>query len=379
MAFRIRGSHIAAMVFAGAVIGWMATGDVMIGGQADSAEATPPPAERQASEDAIFKVRYATLQPEERVDALTLRGRTAADTIVSVRAETTGTVRERLVDKGDAVKAGDLVCRLDQGTRESALAQAEAALTQAQFDFDANEQLQQRGFASSTQLNALRAARDSAKAELDAARQELERTQIKATTDGIVQDPIVEVGDNLATGDVCVTLIDTDPMLFIGQVSERRVGALTTGDSATVTLVSGETRDGTIRYVARSADPQTRTFMIEIAIENSDGKLRDGITASARIPLESAPAYRVKSSWLTLADDGTIGLRAIGKDDEVEFVPVEIQAQTSEGVWLTGLEPGMRVITVGQDYVESGQTVQPVRADSEAGEAAEAASYEARS
>lgn len=364
MAFRIRSSHIAAALFAGAVIGWMATGDVIVGGQAGSANATPPPAERQQADESLFKVRYTTVEPEERESLITIRGRTEADSIVSVRAETNGTVRERLVDKGETVEEGMLVCRLDQGTRLSAIAQAEAALSQAEFDYQANLTLQERGFASSTQINALKAARDSAKAQLDQAEEELARTEIVATAGGIVQDPVVEIGDNLANGDVCVTLIDTYPMLFVGQVSERQIGQIEAGDTATVTLVSGEAREGTVRYVARSADPQTRTFLIEIALDNEDGSLRDGVTASARIALDSAPAIRVRSSWLTLADDGTIGLRRIGEDDIVEFVPVEILAQTSDGVWLTGPEAGDRLITLGHDYVVSGQRVEPVAATS---------------
>lgn len=360
MAFRIRGSYIAAAVFAGAVIGWMATGEVVVGGQAGSADATPPPAARQEADDAAFQVRYAMINPEQRAETLTIRGRTSADSVVSVRAETAGTVEERLVAKGDRVEKGDLVCRLDKGARESAVAQAEAALAQARFDYEANQKLQERGFAASTQLNALKAALDGAEAQLDQARQELARTEIKATASGIVQAPVAETGDNLGIGDVCVTVIDTEPMLFVGQVSERSIGALESGDRAIVTLVSGEQREGHLRYIAPSADPQTRTFLVEIVIENGEGSLRDGVTAAAEIELDPREAYRVDPSWLTLGDDGTIGLRTIGEENTVGFMPVEILAQTTSGVWVTGPEPETRVIALGQDYVTAGQKVEPV-------------------
>jgi membrane fusion protein, multidrug efflux system len=362
MAFRLRGSHISAMLIAGAVLGWMATGDVLIGGQAGSADAVPPPAERQLAEEAPFKVRYVAVSAEDRVDSIQVRGRTEAHSTVSVRAETGGTVRERVVEKGETVSAGDLVCRIDVGTRQSAVARAEATLSQAEFDYQASQRLQERGFAAETRLNALKAQRDGAQAELDQARQELARTEVMATARGIVQDPIAEPGDNLAVGDVCVTLIDTDPMLFVGQVSERRIGAVERGSNARVMLVSGEERTGTVRYVAPSADPQTRTFRVEITVPNDDGALRDGVTAAATLELDSAPAFRVGPSWLTLADDGTIGLSVIDAEDRVSFVPVEILSQGNDGVWVTGLSDGDRVITLGQDYVVSGQKVEPVAA-----------------
>ena len=363
MAFRIKGSHIAALVIAGAVLGWMGTGTVVVGGQENSENAVPPPAERQSQDEALFKVRYVSVNPEIRPDNLLVRGRTEADTVVSVRAETGGTLEKRLVSKGDVVKTGDLVCQLERGVRESAVARATAALDQAIFDYDGAIELRKKGFASETRVKALKAAMDSATATLAEAKWELSYTDILATADGVVQDPIAEIGDNLSAGNVCVTLINSDPMLFIGQVSERRVGAIKPGDMAGVTLVSGETVTGAIRYISPSADAATRTFRVEIELPNPDQVLRDGITASALIQLEGAEAYQVKPSWLTLDDDGAIGVRIVNADDSVSFQPLNIIAHTPEAMWVTGLEPNTRVITVGQDYVISGQSVEPVAAD----------------
>jgi len=363
MAFRIKGSHIAALVIAGAVIGWMATGNVVIGGQESAANAVPPPAERRSQDEALFKVRYVTVEPELRPEALLVRGRTQADTVVSVRAETSGTVHARLVEKGDKVKLGDLVCRLDRGVRMSAVDRATAALDQAIFEYEGALELRKQGYASETRLKALKAAMDSATATLAEAKRELSYTDILATTDGVVQDPISEIGDNLSVGDVCVTLINADPMLFVGQVSERNIGSIDVGNVARVELVSGEAQTGKIRYIAPSADAATRTFLIEIEMPNPDRRLRDGITAAAQIKLDGTQAYRLNPSWLTLDDDGRIGVRTVDGDNVVAFQELNIIAHTPETMWVTGLEPKTNVITVGQDYVIPGQVVEPVAAD----------------
>ncbi|MDF2372315.1 MAG: efflux RND transporter periplasmic adaptor subunit [Rhizobiaceae bacterium] len=365
MAFRIKGSHITALLIAGAVIGWMATGDIVVGGQANSANAVAPPAERRDDDAKVFKVRFVTVSPEIRPDILTVRGRTIAESVVAVRAKTSGTLEKRLVSKGDAVKMGDLVCQLDRGVRQTIVARATAALEQAAFEHDGAIELQKQGYTSDGRVKSLKAVMDSASASLAEAKQELSYSDIVATADGIVQDPIAEIGDNLSEGGTCITLINSDPMLFTGQVSERQVGSIAVGDTAKIQLISGEVVEGDIRYIATSADAATRTFLIEIELPNGDHKLRDGVTAVAQIALEGAEAYKVKSSWLTLNDNGDIGVRIVDDNNLVMFKTLKIISHTPQTMWVTGLEPGSRVITVGQDYVIAGQTVEPVPADAD--------------
>ena len=182
---------------------------------------------------------------------------------------------------------------------------------------------------------------------------------------------MAEVGDNLAPGGVCVTLLDTDPMLFAGQVPEASILAVKEGMKATVELVGSAQVDGTVRYIAPAADASTRTFGIEVAIDNAEGIIRDGLTAEAVIPLAPTQAYKLESAWLTLADDGEVGVRAVDADNKVKFHPITILAQEETGVWAAGLEPGLKVITLGQNFVAAGETVDPVPADAAAAAAGE--------
>lgn len=357
MAFGIKGSHIVAVLIAGGVIGWMWQGDVIIGGQAESENATLPPALRAESAEILQKVQFTTIQPQMREQVLSLRGRTEANATIQVRAETGGIVEERLVNKGQYVNADDILCKLEAGVRQSALIQAQTNLTQAETDLEAFSRLQSQGYATNSRTLALSTARDAAKSQLEQAEREIENTIIAAKTSGIVQDPISEVGDLLNPGDVCVTIVQTNPMKFVGQVSERKVSDIANGDQALVTLVSGQQVSGTIEYIAPTADPQTRTFKVEITMPNEDNLLRDGITANANIALAADQAYQIKPSWLTLSDNGDIGVRIIGDEDVVAFAPVRILAQTFDAMWVDGLSPGDKIITLGQEYVAAGQKV----------------------
>lgn len=357
MAFGLKGSHIVAMLIAGGVIGWMLQGNIIVGGQENSENATPPPAERASAATALQQVRFVSINPQERAQALSLRGRTEATAVVQIRSETNGVVEQRYVNKGDTVKEGDLLCSLEAGVRQSAIQQALASLEQSETDFQANEELKKQGYATNSRLLALQTARDAAKAQLEQAEREMEKTKIVAKASGIVQDPIAEVGNLLNPGDVCATVVQNNPMNFIGQVSEAKVSAINVGDAAMVRLVSGQAVAGKIKFISPTADEQTRTFKVEIEMPNDNGGLRSGITADAAIALKSDEAYSVQASWLTLSDEGDVGVRVINAQNIVDFMPVQILAQTPETMWVAGLTPGMKVITLGQEYVSAGQEV----------------------
>ncbi len=361
---KLRGSHLVAFAILAGIGGWMATGTVIVGGQESPDAITIAEREAERKTDA-FRVRVVQLAATERRANLEIRGRTQASATVSVRAETGGTVQQRPVVKGQSVKSGDLLCVLSQGIRKTTMAQAEALLTQAQADFDATQQLVERGFATRSQLRQLRTALDAAKASVASAQQEMTRTEIRAAASGQLQEPFAEVGDNLSPGGVCGTLVQTNPMLFSGQVSERDIATVRPEMEAVVALVSGQKVKGKVRYIAPVADAQTRTFNIEITIPNPQGALRDGMTASANIALRPITAFQLDPNWMVLADNGQIGIRAVDTANLVTFHPITIIAQEKNAVWATGLESGLRVIALGQNFVTAGQKVQPVTEEEE--------------
>lgn len=359
MALRLKGSYGLALLFSTGIVGWMATGQAVFSGQ-ESEGATPPPAERaKTAETQSVRVAVKAMKVQDRQSILTIRGRTQADTKVSVRAETTAIVRERLVEKGQSVKKGDLLCKLDEGSRIASMARAEASLAQAEFDLNAKETLAKKGFAAKTQIAALTAQRDAALASVKEAKLELDRINITAPFDGVVQGPLAEVGDHLKAGDVCAELLDPNPMLVIGQVSEREVRLIKIGTKAAVELVTGETLEGKVRYVSSVADTETRTFLVEVEIPNADRAVRDGVTAVANLALPPIKAHQMSPAHLTLSDKGEVGVMLV-KDGVSHFTPINIIAIDKSGVWLNGIPEEATVITVGQEYVITGQPVMAV-------------------
>jgi multidrug efflux system membrane fusion protein len=84
------------------------------------------------------------------------------------------------------------------------------------------------------------------------------------------------------------------------------------------------------------------------------------MTAELRLAADQVTAHSLSPALLALADDGTVGVKAVEADERVRFYPVEIIATSPEGISVTGLPDELRVISVGQGFVTEGQRVEAV-------------------
>jgi multidrug efflux system membrane fusion protein len=304
----------------------------------------------------IMTVQVRKLGLEPYVSELTISGRTESVRSVEVKSQTDGQVTKVPVEKGRAVKTGDVICQLETTEREANLAEAKALMAQRELEYNAARELAAKGHRSETQTAAARAQFDAAKARVAKAELELSHASIRAPFDGIIDDRPAEIGDYLQKGHICARIVDTDPFLVVGEISEREVGNLKVGDKGEARLVDGTRVEGRIRYIAETATPETRTFLFELEVPNPEGNMREGVTAQIRIPLHEVQAYRMSRASLVLNDQGLIGVRLV-EDNVVRFHQVRILGDSTEGIWVDGLPENPVLITVGQDFVIDGQQV----------------------
>lgn len=358
MAFPIRFSHVAAIALTAGVAFYMLGGTTMLSGQGPIDPDAPVRATDTASGDPeLFAVRARLFEAQERANALIMRGRTEADASIAVSAETGGRIVEMAVREGDMVARGDVLCRLDEAARQASVTQASASVAQAQIELDAAQQLADNGFGAENRVLALQAAFDGAQASLEQAELDLTRTIVRAPVDALVQLPIAVEGAQLSPGALCATLLDTDPLVVTGQVSERQIASIAVGMDAQAQLVTGEVVAGRVAFISTSADDATRTFRVDVDVPNPNGDLRVGVTAQASIGLPSITGHLIPLSTLKLDDDGAIGVSLIGEENRIVFQPVTLLGDERDGVWVAGLPDTARVVVVGQDYVEADQQV----------------------
>ena len=252
--------------------------------------------------ETISSVTVLNSTAAEKAKKIKVSGTTEADKLIKIRAEASGTVVSRPVKQGQFVKKDQLICQLYNAGRTS-------------------------------------------------------YPKVKAPFDGYLETFSVKEGDYLNTGAVCATIIDPDPMRLIGEVSEKEINFVKVGAKAVAELISGKKVEGVVSFVSTSANKGTRTFRVEIDVKNSDRSIRDGVSAQIAIEGDTILAHKISPSILMLGEAGELGIRTVNEVDQVEFKKIEILEDSMEGIWITGLPKNTRIITIGQEYVFQGQTV----------------------
>lgn len=330
--------------------------------------------------------------------AVMLRGRTEAARQVNVMAETSGKVISVPLRKGAYIEAGQTLCQLDPGIRESRLAEANArlieanarlpeakanaagaaaALTEAKISENAARRLNKNGYASETRAASAEAALqaalanvesakaavisakasgEAAKASVAATEKDIEYLTITAPFNGLLETDTAELGALLQPGTLCATIIQLDPIKLVGFAPETEVDHVSVGAMVGARLATGREITGRVTFLSRSADALTRTFRVEVEVPNTGLAIRDGQTVEILVSSDGTSAHLLPQSSLTLNNDGDLGVRYV-KDGIVDFAPVSILRDTTNGIWVAGLPDLLDVIISGHEYVVKGVKV----------------------
>ncbi|MEO1554665.1 MAG: efflux RND transporter periplasmic adaptor subunit [Pseudomonadota bacterium] len=330
--------------------------------------ATRAPAEAPGSASAIDAAANEAVLPEVIVRPATLmlhqvsvslKGSTEPDREVTVRSETIGTVINAAVQEGQIVRQGTLLCGLDVESRTARIAEAEAAVASARLDHDAQTQLQEKGWTTSNRAAATKAALDGAEAALAAAKIEMAKTRITAPFNGVFEMREAELGDFLSVGAPCGRLVDLDPIIVAVDATEDQLGTIDPDQPVDVEFATGQTATGKVRFIARTANPQTRTFRVEVEIANGDAQISAGLTAAVKLGLGAVPSVLTTPATLVLHDDGRVGVRYVDSQNIVQFAEVSVVDDAPDGIWISGIPDGVNLLTAGQDYLKEGVEVSP--------------------
>ena len=364
---KVRFHKLAALVVLVGFAAWVATGEFSSVGSAADPQKQDAAAEQEA-EAGMPARTVAVVKPPRSTHARAIRisGVTEADKRAVLATRAGGVIARLPVRQGQRVKAGDLILMLDAEEKIAAADNARQLLTQRQAELSAAERLAKSGNLAKLQLDTARSNLTSARSALRAAEAELDRNEVRAPFDGIVDRVPVEPGSAVMQGGEVATLLALDPVIARGEISERDLGFVKVGDEADVRLVSGETVKGRLRYVSRDASAATRTFRVEVAVANPEGTVPAGMTAELTLRATPTDAVVLPRSVVTLSAEGDLGIRAVDEADKVVFFPIDLIDDTPGGLVLAGIPADARVIVSGQELVAEGDSVEPVAADAQA-------------
>lgn len=341
---------VLAMLVVIAVALWMASGLLARTGNGDKEQQSEAP----PAQPFMVEVERRAAETIER--AVIAQGETRPHRAARLRAQTADQVAEVRVESGQPVDQGETLIRLAQGNRGAELKEAQARVQQRRLELEAAQRLSQSGYQSRIQTEQASAALEQAQAQLARVQQDIDYTTIRAPWAGTVDEVLIDVGDYLGTNGEAITLVDNDPLTVVGHFPQAAVDALRTGQTAEVTLLSGEVRTGPVTAVAPRSNAGTRTFRVEAEIPNPDG-IAAGTSAEIRIVTGDVRAHRLSPALLSLNADGDLGVKAVDAEQRIVFHEVDIVRTEPDGAWVTGLPDPVLLVTRGAGFVAVGERV----------------------
>ncbi|MDM0042114.1 efflux RND transporter periplasmic adaptor subunit [Variovorax sp. J22G21] len=286
-----------------------------------------------------------------------------------------GKIIKRQVDLGQHVKAGQVLAQLDpQDYRlaaEAARAQSAAALTNrdlASADLKRYRELKEQNFISGAELERRETTYKAAQAQLEQAQAQLSSqgnqasyTTLVADVSGVVTAVEAEPGQVVTAGMTVVRIAQDGPRDVVFAVPEDRAGFVKVGSPVTVRGWANDSeQEGTVREVAASADPVTRTYSVKVAIDAADAPAL-GATVYARpksLARSGTPVIKLPTSALREEGKATAVWVLDKATMTVRSQPVQLAtADGNEAVVAGGLTPGMLVVVAGVHVLSPNQKV----------------------
>ena len=413
----MKSSRIIALFISLAVIGWIGSGQLTnVKAQDESSESTEQTQSEeentinnQNTDDSyeLNKVEVKNFTFNQIDQSIELQGQTTHNKKIDVKSQTTGDIVEINFKRGNKVSKNDDLIKISMENRLELLNSSRKDLERLKKELDLNNknkknllsqnkeliklyeieyasaiQLIDKGLSSKSKLslasfNLANAKADqedikikyesqlsniesqiaNVKSQLKNIELDIGNTSISAPFDGIISEKMIEVSEFITPGNILFTIIDLNPIKVQGYLSEFDVNKVQVGTKASIENSNGIKKTGKISFISPSAETSTRTFEITIEANNSDLSFKSGITTKITIAGSELKAHKIPPSILTLLDDGTVGVKALDKDNKVIFYPTTTVKDTIDGMWVSGLPDVVALIVTGQEYVNIGDII----------------------
>lgn len=286
-----------------------------------------------------------------------------------------GKIESRHANVGDRVRKGELLMRLDG--RDLALTESASRATvvaqEAQFavekaDFERFAKLAEGGFVSRAEFDRQKTRFEAAQAQLESVRAQARVSgnqtgyaDLRADADGTITAITGEAGQVVTAGQTVVRLAQRGTMEIAANVPEQTVDRLSVGQPVQVLMWSanGVPIAGTIRELAQSADPATRTYAMRVRVDAPPKSMQLGMTASVRIVDDSLPGLIHLPLTAYVENQGQQGVWVFDEaSGAVSFRPLKLVGfERNVALVAEGLKPGERVVTAGAALLRPGQKV----------------------
>lgn len=314
---------------------------------------------QELKEKKLINVEVQQVKPSDMDEYLNLTGSVKSMQDIVISSELGGTVRALLVDRGDKVRAGQLLAKISDDIYEAQLSEASANLLLKQAGLKKAQNLHERKSVSDMQLLQARVEHDAAQAQVDIARSRLDRAVINAPFSGVIDDRFVELGELVSPSGPVFRLVDNERLKIVSEFAELDVSSFKAGQKAEVTFdaIPGLTFEAELSFASNTAAKLSRTYPCEFILKNPENSVRGGMIARIRILKQSHHNEIILPQTTLLETEAGRCVFVLEGDKAIrkEVTPGAV----NEGmvVIAKGLEPGEMVIIKGHRELVDGQQV----------------------
>ena len=282
-----------------------------------------------------------------------------AEKQAQVLARVTGVVKTLLAEEGDMISKGDPLLLIENNEYHFRVEQATASTTNLRARYQRLEQMVAEELATEEEIQAARSDLASAEAEEGLARLSYSYTTVSAPFSGRVTERLVDIGQNVSSGDPLFVMADFDPLLAKVHVPSREFKRLQKDQIVELVLDSNGTRlSGHIKLISPVIDPASGTIKITVEVPDYPKGTRPGEFAQVQIVTEKRDNSTLVPRSAVLTDKGeSVVYTPISEDDKLtaERRIVEVGFTDDQNVQiLSGLKPGDTIVIKGQRSLKHG-------------------------
>ena len=187
--------------------------------------------------------------------------------------------------------------------------------------------------------------------------EQLKFTKVVAPQRAWLEELNVEIGEFVDEKRPLARLLGLQTLTLTIPIAQTNIGKIKRGAEVDIAFAGIGTRKGEVGQISAKANEATRTFNVEIKLNNLDGKLRAGMTAEAEVITGEVSAVKISPAHLNVQDDGQLTVKVVSAQNRVKALPVELVRTTGNSAFISGIDDGLLLLTEGQAFLSIGELV----------------------
>ena len=187
--------------------------------------------------------------------------------------------------------------------------------------------------------------------------EQLKFTNVTASQSGWLEKYHVEVGQTIKENAPVARILGLKSLILDAPIPQTQISKIKIGDIVDLEIDGAGKRQGRVDKIATSANQATRTFNVEILLDNSDGNLRAGMSAGVRVIIDKVPAFKISPAHLNVDEEGLLSVKTVVSKGIVKIMPVMIAQTVGNAAYVSGLPDGTLILGMGQAFVSEGSKI----------------------